>query len=88
MVPADYDRVSRTSASLSWSEIMAKKSVVPSRVNAATKLSRAKNSIRRVNLTLGDLIAATFDIAGRQGAPKILASADFAAATGRRIIFV
>ncbi len=50
--------------------------------------SRAKAMVRKVNTTLGDLIAAAFDTVGSEAkaVAELVSSSDMARAIGRRIV--
>ncbi|MFB1480145.1 chaperonin [Corallococcus sp. RDP092CA] len=53
-------------------------------------VSRAGKQARRVQVTLGDLIAAAFDTVGGEArkVAKVVSSTDMTLATGRHIVFV
>jgi hypothetical protein len=53
------------------------------------RVTRARAVARRANITLGDLIAATFDTVGSEArmVARLISSADMAKAIGRRIVF-
>jgi hypothetical protein len=59
--------------------------------SAGRAMAKAKASrpVRKVQVTLGDLIAAAFDVAGETtAAAKLVSSRAMAEATGKQIVFV
>jgi hypothetical protein len=63
---------------------------VERRVKATSgRVARASKPVRRVQVTLGDLIAAAFDVAGEaKTVAKVVSSRAMAEATGRQIVLV
>jgi hypothetical protein len=56
---------------------------------AGRAVAKASRPVRKVQVTLGDLIAAAFDVAGEaKAAAKLVSSKSMAAATGRQIVVV
>lgn len=55
----------------------------------AVAKAKASRSVRKVQVTLGDLIAAAFDVAGEAtAAAKLVSSCSMSVATGKQIVFV
>ena len=55
----------------------------------AVAKARASQPVRKVQVTLGDLIAAAFDVAGETtAAARLVSSRAMAEATGKQIVFV
>lgn len=56
---------------------------------AGRAVAKASRPVRKVQVTLGDLIAAAFDVAGEtKAAAKLVSSRAMAEATGKQIVFV
>ena len=56
---------------------------------AGRAVAKASRPVRKVQVTLGDLIAAAFDVAGETtAAAKLVSSRAMAEATGKQIVFV
>jgi hypothetical protein len=56
---------------------------------AGRAVAKASKPVRKVQVTLGDLIAAAFDVAGEtRAAAKLVSSRAMAEATGKQIVFV
>lgn len=56
---------------------------------AGCAVARAGRPVRKVQVTLGDLIAAAFDVAGEaKTVAKVVSSRAMAQATGRQIVLV
>jgi hypothetical protein len=56
---------------------------------AGRAVAKASKPVRKVQVTLGDLIAAAFDVAGEtRAAAKLVSSRTMAAATGKQIVLV
>ena len=55
----------------------------------AVAKAKASRPVRKVQVTLGDLIAAAFDVAGEtKAAAQLVSSRAMAEATGKQIVFV
>ncbi|QRN98555.1 chaperonin [Archangium violaceum] len=56
---------------------------------AGRAVAKASKPARKVQVTLGDLIAAAFDVAGEtRAAAKLVSSRAMASVTGKQIVFV
>jgi hypothetical protein len=56
---------------------------------AGRAVAKASRPVRKVQVTLGDLIAAAFDVAGEtKAAAQLVSSRAMAEATGKQIVFV
>lgn len=56
---------------------------------AGRAVAKASKPVRKVHVTLGDLIAAAFDVAGEaRAAAKLVSSRAMSEATGKQIVFV
>ncbi|PTL82975.1 chaperonin [Vitiosangium sp. GDMCC 1.1324] len=56
---------------------------------AGRAVAKASRPVRKVQVTLGDLIAAAFDVAGEAtAAAKLVSSRSMAEVTGKHIVFV
>ncbi|HYO65057.1 hypothetical protein [Archangium violaceum] len=56
---------------------------------AGRAVAKASRPVRKVQVTLGDLIAAAFDVAGETtAAVKLVSSRAMTEATGKQIVFV
>ncbi|AKJ07851.1 hypothetical protein ATI61_107297 [Archangium gephyra] len=56
---------------------------------AGRAVAKASRPVRKVQVTLGDLIAAAFDVAGETtAAAKLVSSRAMAEVTGKQIVFV